>query len=653
MKKLLLTVLCFILFITSCSNNNLKKEGVELNDKIQVECTYDLFDYSVDEEYNIYIADKEEVFMITTTGKKKSIINGLEYCNQIILHNNLIYTLDVINNEKLIVFNKNGDKVDEISIDIDIGLDMKIVDGYMFILHQDKTNHDKRYLTTLNLDNKQTKKLKFDNVRNFCGFTKGKILLSFLSDSHHYIYNYNEDKLFKKDMPDIMYTDIHYESGENVLYYVNNNFINKLDLDSKISKTLYTAKEIRLSNIILVNNYCFSFDHDTNTIHSVKKIINNKSGNITVLSDFDSFDNYLNIKKALEIFHENNNNMSITFQSINRNEYYDDLAVKFMSNSKEFDIFFLSNFNNSHFIKNKVMQDLNIYPKIVDKFDYMFKGIKNNCVSNGELIGIPLFIDINSWLANEHLMEKLDISCPTGTWTWDEFYDLAKDVRQDLDGNGTYDTYACKFNYSFPPFYYQYLSQSLDLVNSKVNFAKDVLIHLLKLWKNLVEEDLVLEMKNPGKNNDNILFTEESLSLMEGNKNLILPPVIEGHEIYPLTIDTLCINKNSLNKDLSAEFLATILSEEVQTAYPESGNTIYNDISLYKQNFENGLFGFMSNDKNYNLYKHMLNKSKKKVFQYDFRKYFVNILDVYLSNKTSAEKAVNLIEEKAKMIVNE
>ncbi len=389
--------------------------------------------------------------------------------------------------------------------------------------------------------------------------------------------------------------------------------------------------------------------------HAVKKSPDNKNKNITILSHTSSLERNPKIEKAVEIFNKSNENITVNFQSHNAMDYYDSLIVKFMSNAKDFDIFCLDNDDSYYFIRNKVMLDLGIYSSVTDKFNNMFDGIKQNHVINNELIGVPLNINLQAWLVNEQLREILDIDCPVSTWTWDDFYDLACEAQKDLNGDGSPDTYALSYSRRFPPFVDQFISYNIDLINSKASFDKDPLIHLLNLWKSMASKNLVLEIGFSEKTSkqDNILFTTESISLMEGNKTIVRPPIIERQEVYPVSINNFCINKNSLNKELSAEFLATFLSHEVQAMYPESGNAYYEDISYYKAESNNNYFGTLSNDINYNLYKNMLSKSRRKVYQKDFNIYFGDILEDFMTNRLSAEKSVDLIAEKASIIIRE
>ena len=102
----------------------------------------------------------------------------------------------------------------------------------------------------------------------------------------------------------------------------------------------------------------------------------------------------------------------------------------------------------------------------------------------------------------------------------------------------------------------------MDLVNGKVSYADNSFLELLKLWKKIWDENLIVESRNMKESKENILFTDETVTLNEGENHLVYVPCIPGKPVFPAQFNLFCINKYSKNKDIAAEFLSLFISKE-------------------------------------------------------------------------------------------
>jgi len=268
------------------------------------------------------------------------------------------------------------------------------------------------------------------------------------------------------------------------------------------------------------------------------------------------------------------------------------------------------------------------------------------------LICVPIYVSIDAWRFNEELMNELNIEIPTGMWTWDDFYNLAYDVCKDLNGDVMPDVYMIEASKRFPLFWEQYLSNSLDMINDAVNIEEDILLHMLDLWKKIVDSNFVLITAIPSSRlKENVLFAESSFSIFEGSKKYVFPPTINDKYSYLAELGYLCINRFSSNKETAAELLEVYLRPEIRTKtiIPLKAASFYKDLSLYNIRKELSSVYPLSNDINYEIYAKILRNSKKRMYQTDIDIYFGDIMEDYLDNKITKVEAVKLITKKLEM----
>jgi len=412
---------------------------------------------------------------------------------------------------------------------------------------------------------------------------------------------------------------------------------------------------------LVSDNIIFILDRKNKAIYCIEKeeiLKQNNQKSISILSPGEL--NGYCIDKTLEIFEKKYPDVKVKRTALG-DSYYTTLSTKLMSGDKDPDILLLHNLKINDFARNKCLLDLNAYPEIKDKFSKMFTGIEQLCTSYGSLTGVPYLLDIMAWAVNEDLLKRLNIELPGDSWTWNDFYEYAKKVRKDINGDGIKDTYIIEAEVRVPYFLDLYESIHIDAINAQVNIDRQELKDLLIIWKKLWDEDLLKPGRMKGHEEDDVLLYHIDMSLALGDATIIYPPHLEHERKYYAQFYALCINNNSENKELAVEFLSTYLSEEVQKHNPV--DAIYKDRSIYEnsQYFIDAAkfsgdspFGKMSNDRNYEIYKTMLENSCANYgIPTDLRIFTINTIEKYIRNEIDADEAVSLIEQKAKMIIGE
>jgi hypothetical protein len=288
----------------------------------------------------------------------------------------------------------------------------------------------------------------------------------------------------------------------------------------------------------------------------------------------------------------------------------------------------------------------------------MFDGILDICSINGILIGIPSNIFIPVWKVNKELLQKIDLKLPENNWTWDDFYEFAKQSRCDLDGDGIYDSYALRSTKGLllsTMLLPSYDAIYLDIIHEKISFNNNDFIHLINLWKNFYEEKLILDEGTPNMPFDDriLLYQPFSFSLYEGDNCLIHPPVLKSKRVYPANAIVYCVNRKSRHMNLCIEYLSVYLSKEVQLSGPSILPALYKDTSLYPEGEQRqGLL--LSNQLNMNIYMDIIKNSVPiQALPEEFNQFRLATLESFFKNEISAEEAAKLINDKTKMILDE
>lgn len=333
-----------------------------------------------------------------------------------------------------------------------------------------------------------------------------------------------------------------------------------------------------------------------------------------------------------------------------------------MSQDSDFDIFEMEGRQMYKLIKNEAVQYLDEYPQITNSFSEMFEGIKDGCSHRGKLYGIPTHVSIKALTLDKNLMEDLNLTIPDTPWTWNEFYDYAKNALEKQRTHELPDISIINGGDLYSLMMESYDIQ-MDLITGSVNYNNTLFKDILQLYKRIIQEKMTHKSNNP-------LFKAVYVDLYMGSDLLVYPPAIEVERKYCLDTVLYCINKYSVKKTAAADFLGIYLSKDVQIR-PYSVPCLYKNLDLYKDELDNYIKYYgnprvsLSNDENYTIYENLINKSvQNQLFldstsfismdsNYTFFTERYNIVKSYLEDTISLGDAVNLIDQKAKYIFNE
>ena len=668
MKKIIstLVIICMLLITVASCNNG--KDIIAYKDKtLDIPVAYELYDITIDEEGNIYACDKDKIHILDINGSKTAeITQGLDSCTNIAynMSKKTLYTLNA-QDTQLNLYNHKGDNIESLMIN-PINTDgtvikMETKGDFIFFLEQDNLDYTKKYIIVYNIKDGKTEFLEYENVMAFTTYSDNSICIitdgTQIGNDNIIIYDYEkgmEKGKYKVSLPTII-KDISYKNEGKILYFTQDqDTLKSTNLDNTSIDTIFRKSESKIIKTIFYKNVCFFLckekDNKNNNIHAVniENFTKSNSKTLNVFVHNSAMERESIIKNAIDGLQQDNPGINVKFKSVEYEKYLMEIKKRLSAGESNFDIYYVNNNESYEILKNETWEDLSLYPEISANFDNMIEGIKHICEYNGKIPGIPWTISFDVWNVNEALLKKLNLNIPVNNWTWKDFYSIAKNAKSDLNGDGANDIYALEYYKRFFIFLFANSTNSryYDALNGKANYDNEEFINVLELGKKLWKEKLVnvYDKFNAGSSNegmkDNILFypVDAEYSGLDNEKWIAPPSTSHNDFSYPIGINMLCINIHSKNKQIAAEFLDHIISNNKPNNHP-----IY-DLGTINN----------SNEKsNFEVYKYLLKYGERSQFNDDLQLFIADTVEQFFKDKISAQETAKLIQKKAEMIANE
>jgi len=678
--KRLLFLFIIIISVCSCSNqkNNISTISSEVS-KFDISCKYDIFDVCIDNAGKFYVADKDTIRIFNDKWKEiGQINNNLNFCTSVCVGGGSVYAYDN-SDSKVKVFDIKGNFIETIEInDISRVKKIEFADGKLVFYRPNDTN-----LIIYDIKSKTTQKVPIDNIAGISRYKNNKLLVykrsSDLMEKYISVYDFDSNNIIENYKIDRAINGFTYSGNDDTIYFFSNGNVYKYKLNGTIDPILRSNNDT--FNIILsYEDSCYVIDVKNKLSYKVDKngiafdypgtekvqMVSDIRTDLNIISTIPNFEEQSEIKKLMEVFYQKYPYVNVRYEYINPTpkgypdgEYDMEIRTRLMAQDSSLDIFlFNSNVQEATLLNSNSLADLSQYPSIVENYNDIFDGIKKLCTYKGKLIGVPSNITIEAWVVNDELLDKLNIECPKEDWTWNDFYEFAKNVRRDLDNDGYIDTVAFSFKSStIDPL------SAIDLANA-LYFNRDKgtasyncqeFIDFLNVLKKIKDENLlVADEKAYNEKKVNAVFKKFSPSMIDGDTHFIPMPSISGKLVSPVWVRMLCINDSSKNKDIAAEYLSLYISKDIRlisNAYPPS---IYKDLSYYENNnYAQNQSRKIISEKNFRLYEKMINNSALWVRDSDFSLYSGKVLTQFGDGEITAEQAADLINKKAEMVLGE
>ncbi len=234
------------------------------------------------------------------------------------------------------------------------------------------------------------------------------------------------------------------------------------------------------------------------------------------------------------------------------------------------DLILMNNLPQDKFVDKKLLVDLNDLIASDSSFDQnaLYTNILKAAQDGDGLYVMPLSFSLETVQGNTRILEKENITVDRHEpWSWSEFRDVAKKLKQQADSEGYY-------NLGMSPLLYDYVEENYtELVSQgQANFDSDLFRNMMKEIKSIYDEGLFSE----GFTADSSKAVFQMVGIFNPRAALMMPsdfeyyqkPSVSGNQegIPYKAIDSLGINSKSDVQPEAWAFIKFLLSDEMQAS---------------------------------------------------------------------------------------
>lgn len=331
------------------------------------------------------------------------------------------------------------------------------------------------------------------------------------------------------------------------------------------------------------------------------------------------------------------------------NEYSaDQIRLKQLAEDDDYDLYVTDGFDI--ILDYPIYEPLNDYTAVTDRFDLMYDEIREICTFDGNIYGVLMNLQIQNtlWAYNAELLEELGMTLSEPTWTLDDYYEMAVDIR----AKGHY------ISSRIPLYFQDYLHVFGDMYETKsLTDDSSMLRKYLEITKKLQKEGLLYN-KETAEDGAKTLFGGSNELFRYSYNDPDAPPELVLSDVwYPVTFDGrmpdmtimlfLQMNKNSLNKENAALVMAECMKSEYLEDYRRS--TVY-----YRETGEEIRSASEKAEKNFQIYLDVLANSRPQyIHDNEITRFMNDEAEKYYNDEQDLDYTVERIYARAKMIFEE
>ena len=152
--------------------------------------------------------------------------------------------------------------------------------------------------------------------------------------------------------------------------------------------------------------------------------------------------------RAIDKFELENPGVKITYNSGIRKDQYSEWLSQQVLDGTVPDVFVILESDFTKLVSLGILEPLDIYISGDASFDIdrYYKLCLNGGRSNGKQYALPFETVPDVMCVNKTLLEKENISVPLDNYSWQDLYDMCRQITKDNDGDGILDQFGiCGF----------------------------------------------------------------------------------------------------------------------------------------------------------------------------------------------------------------
>lgn len=153
---------------------------------------------------------------------------------------------------------------------------------------------------------------------------------------------------------------------------------------------------------------------------------------------------YRILEDAAAVFEEQHPGMKVEYVSgILKEDYSEWLAERLLSGNAP-DLFFILSKDFNHFAEIGALKDLETLIEKDEEFDssVFYSSAYTYGQYDGMQYSLPYECAPKLMFVNKSILDKEGLAIPDKEWTWEDFYDICREVTRDTNGNGVADQFG-------------------------------------------------------------------------------------------------------------------------------------------------------------------------------------------------------------------
>lgn len=223
--------------------------------------------------------------------------------------------------------------------------------------------------------------------------------------------------------------------------------------------------------------------------------------------DVANANSYVIIDKAVEKFEAEHDNVVVHYYSGIRKEDYSEWFSGQVLRGKEPDVFMVLGEDFNQFAEIGIMKDLE--PLMMADPDFQKESYYNTALQAGQYGGrqyaLPYETVPTLMFVNKSLLNREGLSVPDNDWTWDNLYQICRQITKDRDGDGLLDQFGT-YNYGWTEAVYSNGAELFDENGTESYFNDERVTEAVRFTKQITDLNQRQKVSKDDFDSGNVAF---------------------------------------------------------------------------------------------------------------------------------------------------
>lgn len=223
--------------------------------------------------------------------------------------------------------------------------------------------------------------------------------------------------------------------------------------------------------------------------------------------DVANANSYVIIDKAVEKFEAEHTNVKVHYYSGIRKEDYSEWFSRQVLRGREPDVFMVLGEDFNQFAEIGIMKDLE--PLMMADQDFQKESYYSTALQAGQYGGrqyaLPYETVPTLMFVNKSLLNREGLSVPDNDWTWDDLYQICRQITKDRDGDGLLDQFGT-YNYGWTEAVYSNGAELFDENGTESYFNDERVTEAVRFTKQITDLNQSQKVSKDDFDSGNVAF---------------------------------------------------------------------------------------------------------------------------------------------------